>query len=50
MASLTDPIFRLLREALDSIVTHEDTAHAISLLDPVVSRFSNAKNQVGDFI
>ena len=49
MASLTDPLFRLLREALTSIVTMQDPSHAVALLDPVVARFTHDGKKVSLF-
>ena len=46
MELVTDPIFRLLREALEVIITHHDPSSAIALLDPVVARFSNERSTV----
>ena len=46
MNAATDPIFRLLREALTTIIAHEDPSRAIALLNPIVARFSNDRNMV----
>ena len=46
MELITDPIFRLLRDALEAIITHHDPSRAVALLDPVVARFSNERSKV----